>query len=241
MQLVRCLSFHIQTRTIMSSDSSSSSNKVFPLLDQLELSTVAVTGGQDYDESEKKLDITICWTNLKFLVEYSWLFRKVGKVLGQTYPKRNLVLKGISGQLKSGQLVAVMGPSGAGKSTLLESIVGRRYKGRIGPITCDTQRSRLKVAFVPQHDLFFSTLTVRECLMMSSKLATATNNRRSSTKSNSSSIHLQNVHTVLSKLGLLGCSDNKISRCSGGQQKRLSIAIELLGQPDVLVLVSNRL
>ena len=87
------------------------------------------------------------------------------------------------------------------------------------------------MAFVPQHDQFLATLTVRECLRFASKIHTA-----NGADGYGGSDHDQRVTYILDKLGLNSCADNTIGQCSGGQQKRLSIGQELLGEPDILVL-----
>ena len=70
----------------------------------------------------------------------------------------------------TGQLTAIMGPSGAGKSTLLECIANKRVRGRSGQICIDGGVKKVKMSFIPQHDNYYEMLTVRECLIFSSKL-----------------------------------------------------------------------
>lgn len=54
----------------------------------------------------------------------------------QSGPDFKVILRGVSGQLRAGEMTALMGPAGAGKSILLECILGKRTKGFSGQVTC---------------------------------------------------------------------------------------------------------
>lgn len=72
----------------------------------------------------------IVWNNLRYVVSAGRSVRPV--------------LKGVSGRIRSRDMVAVMGPSGAGKSTLLECVIGKRVTGNCGcdPATMTTKSCR---------------------------------------------------------------------------------------------------
>lgn len=187
-------------------------------------------------------EFEIIWHNLCYTVTTNTLF---GRKLSEKF-----VLKTLNGRVKSGQLVALMGPSGAGKSTLLECIIGKRSKGRSGEAFVRGQiadTGQLKVAFIPQQDCFINLLTVRETITFSSKFQNSTRQVNGNldhvlsssgqfVSPDSSSYHEAVVDNIIDRLGLKVCEHNRISNCSGGQQKRVSIAQELVARPSILIL-----
>ena len=78
---------------------------------------------------------------------------------------------------------------------------------------------------MPQNDSLFPQFTVRETIVFASRI-----------KNQSLSSHGQKTDQVISELNLNQCSNLKISKCSGGQIKRVSIAIELVSDPNILIL-----
>ena len=136
----------------------------------------------------------------------------------------------------AGDFIALMGPSGCGKSTLLRSIVepsaaideaviinGRRHS-ELGP------RWDQCIAYVPQDDLLYPQLTVREAIAFAAELK------------NDASIDLNSkVDSIMLQLGLesvanLLIGDSQTKTLSGGQRKRVNIALELVGEPAILLL-----
>ncbi|RWS20547.1 ABC transporter sub-family G-like protein 18, partial [Leptotrombidium deliense] len=136
------------------------------------------------------------------------------------------VFNNLCGQFKFGELSAVMGPSGAGKSKMLECIVCRRENGVNGFVGLNGLQ-KIKVAFIPQNDHYFSVLTIREAVMFACKLQ-----RTLKTKNDCEN----KVNMVLKQLSLEKCADTRICNLSGGQSKRLSICQELVSEPDILIL-----
>lgn len=135
-----------------------------------------------------------------------------------------------------GDLVAIMGPSGAGKSTLLSLLNGSMApdSGSIeinGHSISDTDAKQL-IGFVPQEDLLVEELTVYQNLMFTARLCFEGMTEEELDK---------RVMEVLRQLGLDEAKDLKVGSAinkfiSGGQRKRLNIALELIREPAVLFL-----
>ncbi|MGW1286197.1 FHA domain-containing protein [Streptomyces sp. NPDC001118] len=131
-------------------------------------------------------------------------------------------------------LLAVVGPSGAGKSTLLNALTGQRpadrgtvlYDGR--DLYRDYAELRQRIGLVPQDDILHPQLTVRAALSYAAELRfpedTAGAERRA------------RVDEVIRELGLAQRADQPVHRLSGGQRKRVSVALELLTRPSLLFL-----
>ena len=167
--------------------------------------------------------IDVKWTNVSYLVKSSG--------------GDKTVLDSINGNVAAGEIMAVLGPSGAGKTTLVELIAGKAKSGQFtGSITFPSLASgkRPRIAFVPQSDILPAILTVREALMFAASLRLP--------ESLSSERKAILVSTVISRLGLddvaetrIGATDGTGRGISGGEARRVSIGLELVGCPDILV------
>jgi ABC-type multidrug transport system ATPase subunit len=153
------------------------------------------------------------------------------------YEDKTVGLDNISFTAKKGELIGILGPSGCGKSTLLKSIVAE-FKPTHGTIEVDGKglfdnRSELMQYFgyVPQDDMIFSDLTVFENMYFYGRL------RLPNIPQNQLILKIDNILnqvTLAHKRNTkVGDDSNKI--LSGGQRKRLNIALELLFEPIVLV------
>lgn len=161
--------------------------------------------------------------------------RQAGKsVLDRSTGGVRVLLHPVSLSLYQGELTALIGPSGCGKSTWLGLLTGRARPttGSINVFGRDLNREfatvKRSLSAVPQMDAFLTSLTVRTSLFYSACLRLPANTPKSQL--------LGRVEEVLGDVGLDECGDRRISHLSGGQLRRLSLAQELLSNPDVLYL-----
>lgn len=149
------------------------------------------------------------------------------------------VLRGVSGRVASGQVLAIMGPSGCGKTTLLNMLAGRVAKSRThlagGVVRVDGVRRapgsfRRLAAYVAQDDVLFGELTVREHIAFAAGLRVGT------------PADVAPVTTgLLSEMRLGHVADSRIGSplvrgVSGGERKRTAIAVELVAAPPLVFL-----
>jgi ABC-type multidrug transport system ATPase subunit len=159
-----------------------------------------------------------------------------GRDINFRFPNSDNGMHDLSFTLRSGELLAIMGGSGTGKTTLL-SLLNGSLQPQEGTITinghCITEpAAKALIGFVPQDDLLIEELTVYQNLWFTAKLcfegmADEEIDRR--------------VMKTLKDLGLDAAKDLKVGSAinkyiSGGQRKRLNIALELIREPAVLFL-----
>lgn len=142
------------------------------------------------------------------------------------------ILSDINLDVKAGTLAAVIGSSGSGKTTLLNTIAERFSAAGTkidGSITFNWRGgiSSTRSAYVRQEDLLVPNLTVRETLVYASEL-------RFPGKPHAE--HARLAAGIMADLGLSGCAGTYTQRCSGGERRRVSIGIQLLDNPSVLLL-----
>ena len=149
-----------------------------------------------------------------------------------------LGLHNLSFSEESGRLVGIMGASGAGKSTLLSVVNGSAMptSGEIlvNGINIHKEKNKIEgiIGFVSQDDLLIEELTVFQNLYYNAKLCFGNYSDESIVES---------VDNILLSLGLLEIKDMKVGsplnkKISGGQRKRLNIALELIREPSILFL-----
>ncbi|KAF9583604.1 hypothetical protein BGW38_009068 [Lunasporangiospora selenospora] len=163
-------------------------------------------------------------------------FRDIGYVLNKDMVP---TIKNISGAAPAGVVLAVMGPSGAGKSTLVDILAGKRKDGTVsGRIILNGKHVheseiRRVVGFVDQEDTLPATQTVWEAVLFSAMLRLP--------ESMPALRKHERVSEVIEMLGLTHCKDRRIGNItsrgiSGGEKRRVSIAIELITRPPILIL-----
>ncbi|MFI1471537.1 FHA domain-containing protein [Streptomyces wuyuanensis] len=147
---------------------------------------------------------------------------------------RKVLLDHVSFPVGEKCLLAVVGPSGAGKSTLLNALTGLRpaehgtvvYDGR--DLYRDYAELRRRIGLVPQDDILHVQLTVRRALGYAAELRFPEDTAPAERDAR--------VEEVIRELGLEQRADQPIHSLSGGQRKRVSVALELLTKPSLLFL-----
>ena len=145
-----------------------------------------------------------------------------------------LILDNISFKINEGEIFGMLGPNGVGKSTIFNLITGL-IKPKSGEIKIAGENvlnypiyyrtKKFKVGYVPQHGGYFNDLTLHDNLKAISEIIIDNKNYRS-----------QRINYLISKFELDNIKDIKAKFLSGGQKKKLVIALSLLSEPRVLLL-----
>ncbi len=155
------------------------------------------------------------------------------KGIRKVYPNNVTALNKTDLSVPSKSLLAIMGPSGCGKSTLLKTLNGDApsSSGKVYLFNLELISNynylKTQIGYVPQDDIIHKELRVFECLYYTAKL-------RLKNLSNKE-IH-QKIDSILKELNIFEIKNNIVSEISGGQRKRVSIAVELLTDPLLLFL-----
>ncbi len=134
-------------------------------------------------------------------------------------------------KIGKGSFVAVVGPSGCGKTTLLKIIAGINEQSS-GKITwnerdlAEQDFSPIELGYVPQFSIAYDELTVQESINIAINIRVKTKDKS----------HAQNIYNrIVNHTGLDKLSDRRVKVLSGGQKRRLSLALELVTNPRVLL------
>ncbi|KAB0403976.1 hypothetical protein E2I00_018521 [Balaenoptera physalus] len=150
----------------------------------------------------------------------------------KTYRKKGEnveALRSLSFDIYEGQITALLGHSGTGKSTLMNILCGlcppsdgfaSVYGHRVSEID-EMFEARKMIGICPQLDIHFDVLTVEENLSILASIK---------------GIPANNVQKVLLDLDMQAIKDNQAKKLSGGQKRKLSVGIAVLGNPKVLLL-----
>jgi len=139
-----------------------------------------------------------------------------------------------------GEMVGIMGLSGAGKTTLLKTISGytKPTQGRVLYNNIDLysnfERIKNSIGYVPQEDILYPELTVYEALYYSLNLRLKEKLSKDEIDSRIDKILIDLGLDLSLKSETIGSADEKV--ISGGQKKRLNIAMELLADPEIIFL-----
>ncbi|MER7013269.1 ABC transporter ATP-binding protein [Saccharopolyspora sp. NPDC000359] len=134
-------------------------------------------------------------------------------------------VRGIDFEVQAGELFALLGTNGAGKTTTLETIEGHRAAsgGAVRVFGRDPQQDRSirrRIGIMLQEGGFAEDLTVRETAELGSALT----------------VRPSDVDESLAAVGLAGRREVRVRQLSGGERRRLDLALALLGEPDLLFL-----
>jgi len=149
-------------------------------------------------------------------------------------PGGKVILDDVSFPLGERCLLGVIGPSGAGKSTLLGALTGMRpatggsvlYDGR--DLYADYAELRHRIGLVPQENILHTQLSARRALGFAAELRFP--------RDTSAEERERRIGEVLGELSLTAHAGTRASALSGGQQKRVNVALELLTKPSLLFL-----
>lgn len=195
--------------------------KRHPSLNTITWSSIAEGLGNVFNGSLIKDPIDITFSNITYSASLG--FRKGEKE----------ILHQVSGRIPPGSLVAIMGPSGAGKSTLLDVLSGYRRTGVEGVVYTNgrsriIEQFRRQSCYITQDDRLQPLLSVIENMRYAADLKLDTDMDRCDKE--------EVIEVILTHLGLYESQNTSAARLSGGQKKRLSIALELISNPMVLFL-----
>ncbi len=153
------------------------------------------------------------------------------------FKDNNVGIDGVSFEVGKGELCAILGQSGCGKSTLLKCI-GAQIIPTYGGMIIDGKNVYNNISyftqyigFVPQEDLLFSNLTVYENLLYRGQLQMPKISREHLNQKINNILTQTNL--IMRKSSLVG--DEKRNFLSGGERKRLNIALELLFEPTIII------
>jgi len=153
------------------------------------------------------------------------------------YKKNKAINNNINFDIHSGELVAIMGPSGAGKSTLMKAFTSEAYMVsgslRINTKNDFSKKYVQKIGYVAQDDVLINELSVYDNLYYNYRLHFGDDENNK--------IVEQKISTQLRKLGIYNIKNSKIYKngkyqISGGQRKRLNIAMELIKNVDLILI-----
>lgn len=172
-------------------------------------------------------------SNVSLLGDGSGLSVNLNKRTTVNFFKKLTLLRDIHLTIPTGHMVLLLGGSGAGKTTFLNAVTGYEKADaeiKIGKLDVYKEYSRMKydIGFVPQGDLMRDNDTVYRTIADAASLRLTTDMKPAEKR--------KRVEEVLDIFGLLPLKSSLVSKLSGGQRKRLSIAMEYISFPTLFIL-----
>ncbi len=142
----------------------------------------------------------------------------------KVHKSKKTILESLNFQISSGTLTGIIGPSGAGKTTLMRAIVGvQKYQGQLQVLGEDAgaRGLRSRIGYVTQNPAVYNDLTVLQNLKYFGTISGAGKTK---------------IAELIKTVDLVAQKNQVTGSLSGGQRARVSLAVALLGDPDLLVL-----
>uniref|UniRef100_A0A6V7QQH1 ABC transporter domain-containing protein n=1 Tax=Ananas comosus var. bracteatus TaxID=296719 RepID=A0A6V7QQH1_ANACO len=206
----------------------STSNSSKPIFQTQELKTSVEMQRSDVSQEREVVE--------QLLREPSTSYSIICDDLKKVYPGKDgnpdkFAVRGLSLALSRGECFGMLGPNGAGKTSLINMLIGfiRPTSGTAYiegmDIRVDMNKIYTSIGVCPQHDLLWETLTGREHLLFYGRL-----------KSLKGAALAEAVEESLKSVNLFyhGIADKQAGKYSGGMKRRLSVAISLIGDPQVV-------
>jgi len=134
------------------------------------------------------------------------------------------VLNGLTLGIHEGRITGLVGPSGSGKTTLMRAIVGvQKYDGKLSVLqeNAGDKSLRPKIGYVTQNPAVYGDLTVSQNLAYFAAVA---------------GVKKSEIKDAIEKVQLTQFAHRLVGSLSGGQRARVSLAVALLGDPELLIL-----
>ena len=192
-------------------------------LDTVESGNISATTSYDWIPS-KQVSIALEWVNIGYRIK--------------TKTEEKTVIHPMSGRVDPGEMLAIMGTSGSGKTTLLDILAGRLISKNLTghvltndrPVNYSTFRKQS--GYVMQSDALFPLLTVKETLHYAAHLGIQGKTyaeREAAANSTMMLLRLEHVQDTI-------VGDNLNRGLSGGEKRRVSIAVDIIHEPPVIFL-----
>lgn len=137
---------------------------------------------------------------------------------------KTTILHGLSFTIQPGTITGLVGPSGSGKTTLMRAIVGvQKYEGKLSVLgeAAGSKALRPKIGYVTQEPAIYGDITVRQNIAYFATVVDASKQR---------------IDQIIAQVDLTAQANQLAGSLSGGQKARVSLAVALLGEPELLVL-----
>ncbi|XP_025207194.1 protein scarlet-like [Melanaphis sacchari] len=173
-----------------------------------------------------KRDLVLSWKQLNVSV-----VKKIPKLFGSSEVVTQQILNNVSGNVECGTLLGIMGPSGSGKTTLMATI-SHRTKGNFnGQLLLNghsvSEETMIKISgFVAQEDVSFIQLTVLEQLRLMAKLKMD--------RTTANKVIQDRINYLVDHLGLNKVLNSRLCVLSGGERKKVALAVQLINDPPIL-------